>query len=96
MAGGEYKLYVEAVTREDSWGVNAGHEVAHEQFDLSDEVLTAVKGSAPADPTPAEVGGDNVSVTEDDDKFTVTGTNFSFEVSNRPASSPTTYITERR
>ena len=81
MAGGEYKLYVEVAAKEDAWGVNAGHEVAHEQFDLSDEVLTAVKGAAPQDPTPAEVGGEGVTVAEDDDKFTVTGTNFSFKVS---------------
>ena len=81
MAGGEYRLYVELVTKEASWGVKAGHEIAHEQFDLSDDVLTATKGAAPADPTPAAVGGEGVNVTEDSDKFTVTGTNFSFEIS---------------
>ena len=83
MPGGEYRLYVELVTKDASWGVKAGHEIAHEQFDLSDDVLTAVKGSAPAEPVPAEVGGDGVNVTEDADKFTVTGNNFSFEISKK-------------
>ena len=44
MPGGEYRLYVELVTKDASWGVKAGHEIAHEQFDLSDDVLTSRKG----------------------------------------------------
>lgn len=45
--------------------------------------LQAVKGAAPAEPVSAEVGGDEVNVAEDADKFTVTGNNFSFEISKK-------------
>lgn len=80
-AGAEYKLYVEVCEKADKWGIKAGHEIAHEQFDLTDEILTEVKGAAPAEPTAATVGGDGVNVTDADNKFTVTGTNFSFDIS---------------
>lgn len=82
-AGGDYRLYVEVVTKEASWALKAGHEIAHEQFILTDDILTAVKGAAPAAAEAAEVGGDGVSVLETDDKFTVTGNGFSFDISKK-------------
>lgn len=82
-AGAEYRLYVEVCEKTDTWAVNAGHEVAHEQFDLTDEILTAVKNAVPGEPEAADVGGDGITVSESDDGFTVKGTNFSFEISKK-------------
>ncbi len=81
--GAEYALYIEISEKYDKWAVNAGHEIAHEQFELSDEVLEAVCGKIPAAANAAETGGDGVTVTETDDKFSVSGNDFSFEVSKK-------------
>lgn len=77
--GAEYRLNVYIKEKNDTWAVNAGHEIAHESLDLSADVLNAPIVKAES----AAVGGDNIKVDETNDLFKVSGSGFSFDVSKK-------------
>ena len=79
----EFCLYVEINEKNDTWAYKAGHEVAHEQFTLTDEVINALSGAAKTEADAVDVNGNGISVTEDSEKFTVKGNDFSFNVSKK-------------
>lgn len=70
-AGAVYALDIEILTKAASWALKAGHEVAHEQFELPEE-MEAAQG--------AQVGGTGLSIAETDEEYQVSGSGFSFSI----------------
>ncbi|MGN0244245.1 MAG: glycoside hydrolase family 2 TIM barrel-domain containing protein, partial [Lachnospiraceae bacterium] len=71
--GAEYQLDIEILVKEDSWAYQKGHEVAHEQFDLTDAILQTLKEVVPEQADAVATSGDQLEVEEDTTAFTVSG-----------------------
>lgn len=68
--GAEYFLNISVKTKKESFGIAAGYEVAHGQFAIA---ANSVKNNR-------AISGKNVKVQEDTKQFTVSGSDFSFNV----------------